>query len=59
VSEDEFDLEKVLKKISEAWEETKEHFGITGDLNAKVKVEGWKDMNIKIKSEGKKDDKVS
>lgn len=52
----EFDIEKVLKKIAEAWKETKDHFGIEGDLKAKIKVKGWKDINLKIKSEGKKDD---
>lgn len=38
-----------MKEISEAWKETKEYFGIEGEVNAKVKILGWKDINIKVK----------
>ena len=50
MSKEEFDLEKVLKAASEAWKETKEHFGLKDTkLIAKVKVLGWKDINIEVK----------
>lgn len=54
MSENEFDREKILKEISEAWKETEEYFGIKRDVNAKIKIPGWKDINIKIKIKSEK-----